>query len=319
MCRGLHAATDPDRSRLRRGAGPHRGSRSRSGRHRRFDALRVRLRRIHLLLRRRIAEPRGAGDRAADRFRLARMQRPPRHLHHARAGRTAIMYLAATKYKIGQIDSALLLIRGTPAEVSPMARRSALGYASNIYLKAGILDTAYMYAKELISDKKEHIAIGYQVLLSQELRKYIHPDSLNQYIYDYRDILETYYDENMSQLAINQQALFNYQTHERHRIKAEKSNQILRACIIGFVFIILLLGVIALSLKNRNKNNIIKLHKALENINQLEHSLELTQEKTTKPDDLDIDITISKQESDNETIQNLRNRLRLRNCLNLIQ
>lgn len=224
----------------------------------------------------------------------------------------SIMYLAATKYKIGQIDSALLLIRGTPAEVSPMARRSALGYASNIYLKAGILDTAYMYAKELISDKKEHIAIGYQVLLSQELRKYIHPDSLNQYIYDYRDILETYYDENMSQLAINQQALFNYQTHERHRIKAEKSNQILRACIIGFVFIILLLGVIALSLKNRNKNNIIKLHKALENINQLEHSLELTQEKTTKPDDLDIDITISKQESDNETIQNLRNRLRLK-------
>lgn len=115
--------------------------------------------------------------------------------------------------------------------------------------------------------------------MSQELRKYIHPDSLNQYIYDYQDILETYYDENMSQLAINQQALFNYQTHERHRIKAEKSNQILRACIIGFVFIILLLGVIALSLKNRNKNNIIKLHKALENINQLEHSLELTQEK----------------------------------------
>lgn len=31
----------------------------------------------------------------------------------------SIMYLAATKYKIGQIDSALLLIRGTPSRSKP--------------------------------------------------------------------------------------------------------------------------------------------------------------------------------------------------------
>jgi Tfp pilus assembly protein PilF len=224
----------------------------------------------------------------------------------------SIMYLAATKYKIGQIDSALLLIRDIPTKVNPLVRRSALGYASNIYLKAGILDTAYMYAKELISDKEEHVAIGYQVLLSPELRQYILPDSLNQYIDDYRSVLETYYDENMSQLAINQQALYNYQMHEKERIKAEKSNQILRACIIGFVFIILLLGVIVLSLKNSNKNNIIKLHNALENISQLERSIELTYKTATKTDDFSTDIAISNKESDSETIHNLRNRLRLK-------
>lgn len=219
------------------------------------------------------------------------------------------MYLAATKYQMGQIDSALLLIRDTPSKVSPIVRRSALGYASNIYLKAGILDTAYMYAKELISDNKEHITIGYQVLLSQELRNYIHPDSLYQYIYDYRHILETYYDENSNQLAINQHALFNYQTHERHRLKAEKYNHILRDCIIGFVFVILLLSVFVLTLRNKNKNNIIQLHKALENIDQLEHSLAQTQEKTP-PSDNPIGIAISNRESDNQTIQDLRNRLR---------
>ena len=224
----------------------------------------------------------------------------------------AMMYLAATKYNIGQLDSALNLIRNTPTGVSPLAHRSALGYAAKIYLKAGILDTAYMYATELISEKSEHTEIGYQVLLSPELQKYIHQDSLYRYIYDYRDILETYYDENMSQLAINQQALFNYQTHERNRIKVEMSNKILRAYIVGFILIILSLGVIVLLLKNRNKNNIIKLHKALENINQLERSIELTHEKTTRTNNCDTDTAVSDQASNNDTVHNLRNRLRIK-------
>lgn len=217
------------------------------------------------------------------------------------------MYLAAAKYKIGETDSALMLIRDTPTEVGHIVRRSALGYASNIYLKAGILDTAYMYAKELISEKKEHIAIGYQVLLSPELREYIHPDSLNEYIRDYRDILENYYDENISQLTINQQALFNYQTHEQKRIKAENANKILKTCIWGFILIILLLGVIALSLKNRNKNIIIRLHRALENISELEHSIKHAQANSTSRDS---GARVSTQTSDKESIIELRERLR---------
>ncbi len=75
------------------------------------------------------------------------------------------MYLAAVKYKQNQIDSALLLIRNIPEKVKPNIRNSALAYASNIYLKAGLLDSAYFYSRELIhSPDSMHRQIGYQVI-----------------------------------------------------------------------------------------------------------------------------------------------------------
>lgn len=188
------------------------------------------------------------------------------------------MYLAAVKYKQEQIDSALYLIRDIPEKVSPNVRNSALAYASNIYLKAGILDTAYFYSHELIhSPDSLHHQIGYQVILSPMLRKFINPDTLDQYISEYRDLLETLYDSNQNQLVLNQQGLYNYQLHERERAKAESSNKTLWGWIIGLIFATIIMGIVILFLKNRDKNHIIELHKALEYINSLEQELNIPQ------------------------------------------
>lgn len=184
------------------------------------------------------------------------------------------MYLAAVKYKQGQIDSALLLIRHTPEKVNPSIRNSALVYASNIYLKAGLHDTAYRYSLELISSPDSiHRQIGYQVLLSSDLRKFINPNTLDQYISDYRDLLETFYDENKNQLAINQQNLYNYQLHEREKIEVQKSNDKLLRWVNAFMFINIVMGIILFLQKNRNKNRIIELQQALGYINKLEQEL----------------------------------------------
>ena len=80
-----------------------------------------------------------------------------------------------------------------------------------------------MYAKELIDNSDPtHAEIGYQVLLSPELRGLSNLDSIHKYISEYRTLLETYYDSNQIELAIRQQNLYNYQLHERKKALAEQ-------------------------------------------------------------------------------------------------
>ena len=60
------------------------------------------------------------------------------------------MYLAQVKYRKGEIDSALNLIRDTPDNVSDECRNYALITASKVYLAAEKYDSAFIYSKELI-------------------------------------------------------------------------------------------------------------------------------------------------------------------------
>ena len=214
------------------------------------------------------------------------------------------MYIAATKYKLGQLDSAIYYIKDTPYRVDSLNRNGSLAYASSIYLDAGMLDSAYKCTDELIhSADWEHKQIGYQNILKPGLRKYLIPDSFDEYISNYRGLLEFYYDENKVQLAINQQAYYNYQQHEQKRVLAEKSNKFLKSLITGAVFILLVMMLIILMLKNRNKNTIIQLHEALHNIEELENSLQVRNNNPTYAEP---------QTSGNshETIPELRERLR---------
>lgn len=157
------------------------------------------------------------------------------------------MYLAEVKFRMGQTDSALQLIRNATDVENSIVRNSALAYAANIYLEVGILDTALHYAQEIIIDQHLlHHEIAYLVLLSPKLRGLIHPDTLNQYIEDYRSLLGTFYNENQSQLAINQQSLYNYQLHERQKAEAERSNTVLWRWVIGFSFTMAFMTIIIL-------------------------------------------------------------------------
>ena len=122
------------------------------------------------------------------------------------------------------------------------------------------MDSAYFYSRELIhSPDSMHRQIGYQVILSPELRKFINTDTLDQYICEYRDLLETFYDENKNQLAINQQNLYNYQLHEREKAEAEEYNKTLWKWITGLAFASIIMVLVILFLKNRDKNHIIEL------------------------------------------------------------
>ncbi len=184
------------------------------------------------------------------------------------------MHIADIKYRLRQIDSALIYVRHTPDMVKPISRNTALSIAANSYRVAGILDTAYMYAHELVcsadpTDKKT----GYLVLLSPELWGTLHPDTVGRYISEYVLLLESFYNENENQLALNQQSLHNYRIHERERLKAESSNQHLRQWLTGVSIVVLLLVIVILFLRNRNISNRLELQAALENIRLLSQSI----------------------------------------------
>lgn len=181
------------------------------------------------------------------------------------------MYLAQIKYKEGQLDSAVSLIRNTPTQVGSVGRNTALAYASNIYLEAGILDTAHRYANELISSPdRANKEIGYQVILSSDLFKMLSYDSISPYLSHYTALLNSYYKHHEAQLAINQQSLYNYQIHERERLKAERSRDIFKNVAIGIMGCLILLGGRYYQQKIRSKDIIIELQQTINNITKIE-------------------------------------------------
>lgn len=214
------------------------------------------------------------------------------------------MYLADVKYQVGQLDSALTLIRNTPDLVKPIARNRALATASDIYLAKGLLDSAYIYAHELInSPDSDNKVIGYQNLLLPELQKFIPLDTIYQYIDEYRGLLENYYDSNESQLAMNQHNFYNYQLHEREKQSAQKEKEkfLKWLYIISIVVVVLVITILALNIGRKKQQ--LRLHEALDNISKLKASL--NNNNSTNNSD-----SGSKEIAKETTTESLRNRLR---------
>lgn len=214
------------------------------------------------------------------------------------------MYLADVKYQVGQLDSALTLIRNTPDLVKPIARNRALATASDIYLAKGLLDSAYIYAHELInSPDSDNKVIGYQNLLLPELQKFIPLDTIYLYIDEYRGLLENYYDSNESQLAMNQHNFYNYQLHEREKQSAQKEKEkfLKWLYIISIVVVVLVITILALNIGRKKQQ--LRLHEALDNISKLKASL-------SNHSSTDNSDSGSKEIAKETTTESLRNRLR---------
>lgn len=214
------------------------------------------------------------------------------------------MYLADVKYQVGQLDSALTLIRNTPDLVKPIARNRALATASDIYLAKGLLDSAYIYAHELInSPDSDNKVIGYQNLLLPELQKFIPLDTIYLYIDEYRELLENYYDSNESQLAMNQHNFYNYQLHEREKQSAQKEKEkfLKWLYIISIVVVVLVITILALNIGRKKQQ--LRLHEALDNISKLKASL-------SNHNSTDNSDSGPKEIAKETTTESLRNRLR---------
>lgn len=203
------------------------------------------------------------------------------------------MYLADLKYNQGDIDSALYYIRGTKELVDSITLNSVLASNSLIYHKAGIYDSAYYYARQIIeSVDPTHKELAYDIILTRPLRKFIESDTLDKYLDDYEHLLEGYYNNNQNTLTITQQAMYNYKQHDAARVKAEKKELTTRYWLIAVGIALLFTVIIILYLKNRNQKNLIQLHIALETIDKLKNNID------------------SKSEDSNLDVNDIRDRLR---------
>ena len=180
------------------------------------------------------------------------------------------MYMSGTELYRGNIREALKRIRGVLKSLSGKQREIVYAYASQIYLEAGFSDTAYLFAKKLIrSDRNDYIKVGFSMLLSPELRKYSSQDSLLSYSLAYKKSLDEYLDRHDAEQATIQTSLYNYQTHERERKKAEEIKKIYICVAGGAILLILLLGIVVMYLNNRNMKNLLLYHEALNDLELL--------------------------------------------------
>lgn len=102
---------------------------------------------------------------------------------------TMDMRIAGLIYKERDYDSALSIIRDIPEKVDTLNRNLAYSYAVALYDKAGIRDTAFMYAKKLrASGLNNNKSIAYQTMLKPEYRQFVPTDSL----YGIADEFHTY-------------------------------------------------------------------------------------------------------------------------------
>lgn len=198
--------------------------------------------------------------------------------------------LAGVKEAKGDLTSALTIVRHTPDLVSQSSRNFALAFAADIYREAGIMDTAFMYAHELvISDNLSNKKTGYRIILSPEFRQMLHPDTLNRYYSEYKNILEDYFDDNRNELALMQEAQYNYSIHEREKEKTVKDNERLTWAIVCIAILSLILVIILLYVKYRDKAIIIGMRNDLDALEELKRKLK--------------DSDVSKLHEDNATVE----------------
>lgn len=212
---------------------------------------------------------------------------------------TSRMFLAGIKFYKGDYDSAKIIIRSVNDNLLSSGYNTYLAFATRIYLKSGIYDTSFYYAKSLISNEdKLNKEIGYFVLLKPQLRNYSHQDTLYNYIYEYSKLLNNSYAENESQAVINQHNAYNYNLHDRERDKAQKSN--IRLMRLLFILSVLLLSflIVILYLKNLNKKNKIELHSSLENLNRLKLRLSISENR----EDVELRGAVSSEVGCNQNV-----------------
>ena len=185
----------------------------------------------------------------------------------------SMMYLAYIKSILDEPDSAIYYIRDVPFKVPGSIHDYALGIAADIYLKAGINDTAFRYAHQLIGSSDSILQEkGYNILLNHRLNQCIPIDTLLTYLDDYHSLLSKRFNSNGMQLTITQQTKYNYQTHVRKKEQVSRKLDQMKFWITGSVIVILVIITIILIVYCRAKATIIRLQKSLMNIKELNYN-----------------------------------------------
>lgn len=228
------------------------------------------------------------------------------HLNN-KAKYISMVYLAAVKYYQGEPNSALTLIRFAKDSISKRSKFTYLAYAAQIYHANEILDTAYILAKQLTlpdsSNNNRHIA--YQILLAEDMRHFSTRDSIDKYTSAYGFELEKYLIDSRRQMAVIQEAGYNYNLIEKEKNRLSISYKTREKWLYISGIIILSLCVMTLYFRNRNNRHIIRLKQSIEKIEKLQALIH-----PTPDDDTGLIDIVLKKNVESLRISDLRAQLR---------
>ena len=183
----------------------------------------------------------------------------------------ALMYYANLKKYEGKTDSALMIIRGIPESISDDYKKTALAYAAGIYFNANIPDTAALYALELTKFKDNpNLKKAYYILSNPRLKNVVSSDSISTYIERYQNETEKYMQTNGARAALIQNSFYNYQTHEREKIKALRLKNKILIITTTTIFALAVMTILFLAMAIRKKKQYIRLKESLEKIKNLQ-------------------------------------------------
>lgn len=149
-------------------------------------------------------------------------------------------------------DSALKIIRPCIQKVDSTCLNYTLANAAEIYLAAGDIDSAYMFARKLLSNKSDdnHI-IGYSIVFSDKMKQTVSTDSLRMLLEGYRCSLTKVKENNNAATIIIQR---------NHTIPSNHSN--MRIVLLFIVVAIIPIAILATVVRKKQREKRVKTHPA---------------------------------------------------------
>ena len=191
------------------------------------------------------------------------------------------VYLAGIKNYKRKFSSAADLINGVPYRVGVVEKcdddqkQFVYSYAADIYRCAGMSDSAYKYALELVKIKDaKNLKKGYAILLSDELKDLVPVDSIRPYVHRYEAAVESYMNSRGDANALIQNTQYNYSIVERDKQKALDKKRVIERCLAISVIVLLLAIIAVIYYRNKSNRTLIRLRSAPDNSRELRKQLE---------------------------------------------
>ena len=190
-------------------------------------------------------------------------------------------HIAAVKNYKTEPDSAVQLIKNIPHKVMNVdkynndTRQLVYSYAADIYRCAGMPDSAYKYALELVKIKDaKNLKKGYAILLSDELKDLVPDDSIRAYVRHYKNAVESYMNSRGDANALIQNTQYNYSVVERDKQKALEKKRMIERWLALSVIVLLLAIIAVIYYRDKSNRTLIRLRSALDGSRELRKQLE---------------------------------------------
>ena len=190
-------------------------------------------------------------------------------------------YLAAIKHYQNESTAAVKLIRNIPLKIDKEfkcdndTKQLVYSYAADIYRCAGMPDSAYKYALELVKIKEaRNLKTGYAILLSDELKDLVPADSIRPYVHRYEAAVESYMNSRGDANALIQNTQYNYSIVERDKQMALEKKRMIERWLALSVIVLLLAIIAVIYYRDKSNRTLIRLRSALDSSRELRKQLE---------------------------------------------